>query len=577
VKNSFALKIVSSIAIIEIAFISAIILGDLSTLKQEAESEFRKRVSVITEMFANAATNSLIATDIANLKHLAEKLVADKDISNVIVKDNEGNSLIDMGDENLDEIRKYIGNSTQVLNGRTHFVQKTILVSDYLVGEIYLGFSVEYITSTLNAATKKTIGVASIGLFLFSIFLYLLSSYISRSFSDIKIAAKEIAVGNMNFRLPVTTTDELGQAAYALNTMAEKLKEDKKLKDSVIDSAFSALVILNEKVEIVKHNAVFSAMFNTYDGAVIGKKLSLFCDIENTSLFDYDYIFKKFSKSAVTTVRPKGGETIPVEIKAVAIVINGKNHLLTYIRNLSDQKKSEKAKDEFISVVSHELRTPLTAIQGGVRLLLGGVAGELNKKSRELLNLVDANSRRLILLVNDILDIQQYEVGGVRYNFSLFDIGTIIEEAVKLNHAYADEYDVMLESIVDMDRDLYLNIDYDRIMQVLSNLISNAVKFSKKNSVVSISAFRQGDLAVFSVADKGSGIAQDNHSKVFQKFFQSDSSSTRKTKGTGLGLVISKNIVDAHGGKIWFESVENMGSVFYFSIEIAKNIARRTA
>jgi len=234
-------------------------------------------------------------------------------------------------------------------------------------------------------------------------------------------------------------------------------------------------------------------------------------------------------------------------------------------RDISERKKMEQMKDDFISVVSHELRTPLTSIRGSLGLILGGVAGELPEKARTLTEVAAKNSERLVRLVNDILDIEKIQSGTMAFRPIRVELMPLVEQSVESNRAYANLYDVDLQ-IVTVEPGARVRADTDRIQQVLANLLSNAAKHSPRGNAVEIRVERAGDWVRVSVTDHGRGIPPDFQARVFEKFAQADASSTRHKGGTGLGLTISKAIIERHGGQLWFETSQGEGTTFSFTL-----------
>jgi PAS domain S-box-containing protein len=233
--------------------------------------------------------------------------------------------------------------------------------------------------------------------------------------------------------------------------------------------------------------------------------------------------------------------------------------------DLTERMKAELLKNEFISTVSHELRTPLTSIRGALGLVVGGALGALSEPVSKLLTIAANNSERLVRLINDILDIEKLESGQLRFELRRYALQPLIEQAIGANQAFAQQLGVhcVLEGALP---DAFAVIDPDRTIQVLTNLLSNAAKFSPQGQVVTVTfERREGQLRV-SVRDRGPGIAASFHERIFQKFSQADSSDTRSKGGTGLGLNISKAIVEHQGGSIGFSSEPGQGSTFYFDL-----------
>jgi len=212
--------------------------------------------------------------------------------------------------------------------------------------------------------------------------------------------------------------------------------------------------------------------------------------------------------------------------------------------------------------VSHELRTPLTSILGSLALLSGGVAGELPAAVAPLIDVAHRNSQRLILLVNDILDMEKVESGKMTFDLQPVELIALLKQSLETNRDYAQTYKVSFALVSELP-EARIMADANRLLQVFANLLSNAAKFSPPGETITASVERIGEQIRTSVTDHGSGIPEQFKQKIFQKFAQADASDTRSKGGTGLGLSISKAIVEKMGGSIGFNSQPNVGTTFY--------------
>ena len=262
----------------------------------------------------------------------------------------------------------------------------------------------------------------------------------------------------------------------------------------------------------------------------------------------------------------KDGSTFPVEVNLGIIHVGDESLLSVLARDISERKRVDKMKDEFISTVSHELRTPLTSIKGSLGLLTGGALGEMPDNAKEMLTVADNNAERLLLLINDILDIQKIESGELEMELKNMELTPFLKQAIQDNSSYADQYGVSL-ILQPIEQNVSIYGNKDRLMQVMANLLSNAAKFSHAEGTVEISVKDIDDSTVrISVTDHGQGIPKEFYSTIFDRFTQYDSSDTRNKGGTGLGLNITKEIIEKHGGKIAFISDIDAGTTFYFDL-----------
>ncbi len=242
--------------------------------------------------------------------------------------------------------------------------------------------------------------------------------------------------------------------------------------------------------------------------------------------------------------------------------------------DISDRKAIERMKDEFLSVVSHELRTPLTSIHSSLKILATGKLGNLSHQGERMLKIADEQTERLVHLVNNVLDLQRIQSGKINMNKQACQTKELMVEAVQAMKNLAQEQGIQLSF---KPNDLIVWADRDYIVQTLTNLVSNAIKFSPSKSTVMLSAsispqknrtckHQPISYITFAVRDRGQGIPQDRLETIFERFQQVDSSDSRKKGGTGLGLAICRQIVEGHGGQIWAESCLENGSTFYFTL-----------
>jgi signal transduction histidine kinase len=220
--------------------------------------------------------------------------------------------------------------------------------------------------------------------------------------------------------------------------------------------------------------------------------------------------------------------------------------------------------DDFVSIVSHELRTPLTSILGALGLAAGGVAGPLSEPLAELVHIAHANSERLLDLVNDLLDVRKLAAGAIHLDLSRVDLREVVARALEVTRPFAVRYGVRVE--VGASAGAQVEADFDRLVQVVVNLISNAVKFSPSGATVTVSVVERGGTARLAVSDAGPGIPDDFRPHIFEKFAQASALDGPHRGGTGLGLSIVKSLVDLHRGEVGFESTPGRGTVFHVDL-----------
>jgi PAS domain S-box-containing protein len=249
-------------------------------------------------------------------------------------------------------------------------------------------------------------------------------------------------------------------------------------------------------------------------------------------------------------------------------MVHGEERICGYYALFTDItafKRVDRMKNEFVSTVSHELRTPLTSIRGSLGLLAGGVAGALPGNAQGLVEIARTNCERLVRLINDILDVEKIESGKMRFDLQALEMKPLLLQAVAANEGFARQHGVAL-TVVAPESAIKATVDADRMNQVLTNLISNAVKFSPQGATVEVVLSEAGERLRVDVVDHGPGIPEEFRGRIFQKFSQADSSDTRQKGGSGLGLNISRAIIEHLGGKLGFTTETGVGTTFSFEL-----------
>ncbi|CAN0590976.1 unnamed protein product, partial [Ectocarpus sp. 12 AP-2014] len=264
------------------------------------------------------------------------------------------------------------------------------------------------------------------------------------------------------------------------------------------------------------------------------------------------------------------GSTYPAVVRGMRIRNPSQQPLIwTLIEDISERKKIDRLKSEFISSVSHELRTPLTSIAGSLGLVESGALGELPEQVRRMISIAHRNSDQLRQLVDDLLDMEKLVSGRLSMKLKEDPVLPVIEESVERLNTYALESRVSVHIANDFS-DWAAWIDRGRLGQAFTNLLSNAIKFSPDNGEIHITSDIGNGCMRICVADQGPGIPDSFRPRIFQKFAQADSSDTRGKRGTGLGLAITREIMAQMEGEVGFESKEGLGSVFWLELKLNK-------
>ncbi len=395
--------------------------------------------------------------------------------------------------------------------------------------------------------------------------------------------------GDQSLDLPIHSVDEVGVLARSFQAMVNEVEEGRAdlhelnsslerivaqrtqaLRDSeslqlaILATMSDAVLTTNFSGIIRSVNAAAIQVFGYSESEMLGRELTDFV----TGLNDDFIVFEGFWQADYRQGTHKSGDSFPIEVLISEGELGDEPLYTAVIRDVTERLRVEKLKTEFVSTVSHELRTPLTAIKGSLDILRAEIVAPMPLEAKSMLNIASSNAERLLLIVNDILDMQKIASGKMMYVFEPIDVVSFVEKAISNNQAYADQYKVGFKLDSTMDDQPKVMGDAHRLMQVMSNLMSNAAKFSPMDSVVEIGVAKEGHRIKVTVSDHGNGIPEAFRPHIFAKFSQADSSDTRQKGGSGLGLVITKSIIEDHQGEIGFDSVIGEGACFYFYLPV---------
>jgi PAS domain S-box-containing protein len=365
-----------------------------------------------------------------------------------------------------------------------------------------------------------------------------------------------------------SSADLLGIAIDYADSRSELEEKTAKL-ESIIDTAADGIIALDDYNSILSFNKAAERLFKISSAQAVGKNLSDFLLPEGDSGSLRASRTRMIALSGSGTIQLRGqrsdGTIFPIEAAMSHVKLAGSAISTCIIRDITERKEVEGRVREFYSTVSHELRTPLTSIRGALGLMEGGLAGILAPKAAQLVKVARTESDRLIRLINDILDIQKIEADKLRLKLKEVEAEKLVAAAADAITGMALESNVAIKC--NMNGAGKIVCDEDRIFQVLTNLVANAVKYSAEGSQVVVSLETSDPNSIkFSVTDTGPGIAPEQVHKLFGRFQQLDASDARQRAGTGLGLAITKAIVEQHGGTIGVESKVGKGSTFWFQL-----------
>lgn len=388
-------------------------------------------------------------------------------------------------------------------------------------------------------------------------FKYGAQDYITKPFNPIELISRVKSFVNLRLsQLEIINKNNLIEQAH-------------KESETIFNNINEAIFVINNNLEIMKTNEVSSILLAVPKEEIIGKS---YLEILNLDFKNDDYIIKTIDEKKAypnieTTITNKNGSEIPVLLSTSYLELNNNDFLVIIVlADISEFKKVENMKNEFLSIVSHELRTPLASIKAAAETcLINKIDDEATL--RQFLNIIDDEADRLTRLINEILDLAKIEADKMTFNFVKLEVVSLLKKCVALFSQYANKKNQKIITNFQVEH-IYIQGDEDRFYQMISNLLSNALKFTEEGKNIYINLLCDESYVIIEIIDEGCGIKKEELENIFDKFYQVSNSLTRKVSGTGLGLPLVRAFVEVHRGKIYVSSEENKGSKFTIKIPI---------
>ncbi|KAB2330799.1 cell wall metabolism sensor histidine kinase WalK [Cytobacillus depressus] len=437
-----------------------------------------------------------------------------------------------------------------------------------VIGAIYLVGKIENVFDQMRQINQIFISGTAIALGITAILGVLLAQTITRPMSEMKRQALAMAKGNFSRKVKIYGNDEIGQLAMTFNNLTKRLQEaqattegERRKLSSVLSYMTDGVIATDRKGRVILINEPAAEMLNVSRETVLATSIVSLLGLEDDYTFEEllserDSVILDYSKPSRTLILRANVSVIQKETGFV-------NGLIAVLHDITEQEKIDMERREFVANVSHELRTPLTTMRSYVEALAEG-AWQDKEIAPKFLDVTQTETERMIRLVNDLLQLSKMD--SKDYNLTKEWINV-----VSFFNRIIDRFELSKEQNVTFERKLpdhsaFVEIDGDKLTQVIDNIISNALKYSPEGGKVTFRLEEQNDFVNISVSDEGVGIPKENINKIFERFYRVDKARTRKLGGTGLGLAIAKEMVEAHGGEIWATSQEGKGTTISFSL-----------
>lgn len=441
-------------------------------------------------------------------------------------------------------------------------------VNDQVEGIIYIEGNIERVFKQVQVINQVFINGSLIALVFTAIVAVIVAQTITRPITDMKRQAQAMARGNYSRKVKVYGYDEIGQLAITFNNLSKKLQDEQAKTDSekrklssILRYMTDGVISTDRKGRIILINEAAETMLNVTRETVVSKNI-----IDVLGIGD-EYTFKELTEEQNSVILDYSTDLFPLIVRANFSLIQKEtgimNGLIVVLHDITEQEKIEQERREFVANVSHELRTPLTTMRSYLESLSDG-AWRDKEIAPHFLKVTQNETERMIRLVNDLLVLSRMDSHDYQLRKEIINMEKFLDHVI-------DRFEMTKEKGVTFIRkypkeQVYAEIDQDKITQVLDNTISNALKYSPEGGTVTIRLSVQNEELEVAISDQGVGIPKSSIHRIFDRFYRVDRARSRQVGGTGLGLAIAKEMVQAHGGKIWATSTDGKGTTVHFTL-----------
>ena len=576
VLNSINFKIAVIFMLLLLATIEVVGASFTRQLEQNSIQNFESSIQV-PNIITNQISSQLSRANSKKANQQLSQIISNYnlgDISQLMVVDNKGviRAVSNVNDQNRIgqrtsnvDIKSVLSNGKQVSkvindNGN-YMVQISPLTSangtNTPVGAIYVRASLQGVFNNLRQVSIYFLIASLIAAVLGAIVALVISRAITRPIEEMRKQALRVANGDYSGHVRVYAQDELGQLAEAFNTLSVRIERTQEISDSerrrldnVLTHMTDGVIATDRHGNITIINETALDFLGKTEKDVIGKPITNLLGLKDVTIQD----LLSTQQELVVRVNDNTRDEMILHanfslIQRVTGFVSG---LVCVLHDITQQQKNEREQQQFVSNVSHELRTPLTSLRAYVEALNDGAWKDPNI-APQFLHVIQDETERMIRMINDLLSLSRMDRGVARMDLLKSDSDKMHKKKYTIKREFPHQA-------------LWVEIDTDKMMQVIDNIMNNAIKYSPDGGVITVRLLQAQKHVILSISDQGLGIPRKDLNKIFDRFYRVDKARSRKQGGTGLGLAISKEIVEAHHGRIWADSAEGAGSTFYISL-----------
>ncbi|HLQ40692.1 MAG TPA: cell wall metabolism sensor histidine kinase WalK [Tetragenococcus sp.] len=453
-------------------------------------------------------------------------------------------------------------------------VQPIQSTGDTVVGALYVKSDLEQKYRDINNIALIFVTASIIAVFISIIVAVLVARSITQPIDAMRQQALRISRGDYSQKVEVKGNDELSQLAETFNELGDRIEETQEAMESernrlnsVLSHMTDGVVATDRRGRVMTINEMALSLLNVKKEAAVGQSI--------LELFDMgeDYTLRKLLENPEETLLERSSADknldkvlLRVEFSMIRRESGFISGLVAVLHDVTEQEKTEQERRQFVSNVSHELRTPLTSTRSYIEALSEG-AWQDEEVAPEFLKVTLNETDRMIRMINDLLSLSRMDNGKIQLQLEYINFNEMVDFVLDRFDMMMEKQDKKYQIIREFTkRDLWVEVDTDRMMQVIDNVMNNAVKYSPEGGKITVRLMETHNNIVLSITDQGLGIPSNELNKIFDRFYRVDKARARKQGGTGLGLAISKEVLKAHGGSIWVESQEYVGSTFFISL-----------
>ncbi|MBF7137778.1 cell wall metabolism sensor histidine kinase WalK [Pediococcus pentosaceus] len=585
----FAMLLVVTLEVVGVIFVRQLETQNLNQFKTQVQLQpyVENEISTQLERANTKSANSQISDIIGNINNQNITEIRVIDAKGVIRGTSNSTNQNIVGQKTTDRnVKDVIYNTRtyqQVSYNKTtntrYFVSIVPLINtagatNNLTGVVYIRANLESVYQNVNNITLIFVVAALIAITIGLILAVLISRAITRPIEEMRQRTIQIARGNYSGQVQIYGDDELGQLAEAVNELSVRVEEsqestesERRRLDSVLGYMTDGVLATDRRGRITIVNEMTTDFLNLENDQIVGKSILDILDLRGT------FTLRDLLENQEQVVLDLSDDDQDLILHASFALIQRESGfisgLVCVLHDVTEQQKIDQDRKQFVSNVSHELRTPLTSMKSYIEALVEG-AWKDPEVAPNFLKVTQEETDRMMRMINDLLNLSRMDLGTARLE----------REYVNLNELFnhiLDRFDMILKNSDKPDknysikrdftrRDIWVEVDTDKIQQVLDNIMNNAIKYSPDGGIITCRLLETHNHVIMSITDQGLGIPKDSISHIFDRFYRVDKARSRAQGGTGLGLAISKEVIQLHGGRIWVESREGEGSTFYISL-----------